>query len=94
MPSSRIAIFEGYGRPLNSYGSFGRRGYTVAPLLPRSKRSGRIKPGKRRAGYRVKKARNTKAQTKFGKCARRCSGKSSKRFGTCMRKCMKSRSKR
>lgn len=88
---TRIAVFEGYGTP--PFRAYGRRGYTVAPLLPRSKRSGRIIRGKRRAGFRVKKARNTKAQTKFGKCARRCTGKSSKRFGSCMRKCMKSKSR-
>ncbi len=81
---SRIAIFEGYGRPFRSLGSsLGRRAYRVPATA-------RAKP------YKVKRAKDTKAQKKFGKCARSCAkakGRKarvgSRKFGSCMRRCMK-----
>lgn len=83
---SRIAIFEGYGSPFRGSlnGPFGRRGYRVDPKY-------RVKAGKTvlvRDGYRVKPAKDTPAQKKFARCAKRCS-RTKGRFTKCMKVCVR-----
>lgn len=79
-------------------GSYGRRPYYVEPLYGAS-RYGPVTEGGRRAstlkrkGYRVKKGRNTKAQTRFKKVAKKCArvsrGKRKGSYQSCMRKHLK-----
>ncbi len=101
MARSRIAIFEGYGRPFGAQrplgDPFGRRGYYVprAKYVSSDDRGGYGPGRKPRKGYRVKRMKDTpgmkRAQKRFAKCSRKCSGKKSRTFAKCMRSCVKSR---
>lgn len=81
---------------------YGRKGYRVDPYYESSSygpvtSSGRRAKVLKRRGYRVKKGRNSKAQTAFKKAAKSCSRRRNKRtsFQQCMRSKLKGkRSKR
>lgn len=110
---SRIAVFEGYGAPFRGLGgpifdnprspSLGRRGYYVPPqkYVSSDSRGGYGPARKPRAGYKVKKMKDTpemkRAQKRFAKAAKKCSrrGARSSSFQVCMRRELKrKRSKR
>jgi hypothetical protein len=149
MSKTRIAVFEGYGRPprrnrrygaplfqnprmmgygaplfqnprMSGYGfdprtmprgmgfdprtmpqgmgSYGRRGYYVDPIYgPAAMPPGRKSRRLRRKGYHVKKGRNTKAQVRFKKAAKKCARKARGRharkgtYQSCMRKALRKR---
>jgi hypothetical protein len=80
-------------------GSYGRRPYYVEPLYSSRgsygppTESGRLTRKLKRKGYHVKKGRNTKAQSRFKKVAKKCArssrGKRKGSYQACMRKNLK-----
>ena len=81
-------------------GSYGRRGYFVEPLYSRSSygpatSTGRKSKKLKRKGYRVSKARNSAAQVRFKKAAKKCARVSKRRgsrkgsFQRCMKVALK-----
>lgn len=88
---------SGYGAPPR----LGRRPYRVPPLYESSSygpvtESGRRAKALKRKGYKVKKGRNSAAQVRFKKAAKKCAKRRSGSFQVCMRKALKKkgRSKR
>ena len=78
---------RGYGGPLLMNprpAAYGRRGYFVPAVYgPSRGPNGR---SLKRKGYKVKKSRNSKQQTKFGKAAKQCKRRRSGSFQQCMKK--------
>lgn len=104
-PRSANTRLLGYGR--SSYGydvetmprgmgdGYGRRAYFVPPLLKKLKRGAYGPRALKRKGYKVKKGRNTAAQVRFKKAAKKCAriarGRNARKgaYQSCMRKTLR-----